>query len=627
MTRYATKLLPLLLAPTLFVSGCLDRSKDGSSRDEASAVDQNADGTETRASKAESEEARKQLKSEGRFGGVAPTSAPVASGAAGDFDAPAEAGTLKRPSAVAPSLGDSPGRKGKRVGSIAQAPPPPPLDGKDDAGRTDDRERLDTELPVVGSAGYHDMYFKHYGVNPTIDTEELRLSTFSADVDTTSYTMMRSFLGRGQLPPEASVRVEEFINAFDYGYEPPRDEAFSIHAEAAPSPNRAGYHLLHIGVNGKEIGKADRKAANLVFVIDVSGSMDMENRLGLVKRSLRLLVNQLDEADTVGIVTYGSTAREALAPTSAFRRAEILRVIDSLQTEGATNAEAGLRMGYRMATQRFRRGGINRVVLCSDGVANSGLTTAGGILDTVKAHTKKGITISTIGFGMGNYNDVLMEQLAQGGDGNYYYVDRLDQARKVFVENLTGTLQVIAKDVKLQVDFDPNAVARYRLLGYENRVLKAHEFNNDRVDAGEVGSGHAVTAVYEVKLKPGSGDLGKVRVRFKAPQGETSRLIERGIARRVVKSRVSEATPPTQLSFLASSYAEKLRGSYWARNVSYEDMLGRFNDLPAPLRQHNDVVELRRLIEKAQGLDNRGDKFEHNMPLAKMDFDKVPVLQ
>jgi Ca-activated chloride channel family protein len=356
--------------------------------------------------------------------------------------------------------------------------------------------------------------------------------------------------------------------------------------------------------------------------------MSGDQRIGLVKRSLKMLTAQLRESDTVGIVAYGSTAREVLAPTSAHGKQRILAAIDSLSIEGATNAEAGLRMGYKMAAAAMKPGGINRVILCSDGVANTGLTRAGGILDTVHREAKRGITISTVGFGMGTYNDVLMEKLAQGGNGNYHYVDKIDEARRVFVQNLTGTLQVIAKDVKLQVVFDPAVVQRYRLIGYENRNLKARDFSNDRIDAGELGAGHAVTALYEVKLRAGStGNLGKIRIRYKAPQGDRSQLIEKTLARSVVRTSADGLSSPSQLLLVASQFAEKLRGSYWARAVSYGDMLARFERIAPELRNQPKVRELRQLIERAQGLDRRGDKFEGEMPVAMMTFDKVPVLR
>ncbi|MCA9618570.1 MAG: von Willebrand factor type A domain-containing protein, partial [Myxococcales bacterium] len=473
------------------------------------------------------------------------------------------------------------------------------------------------------------MYFEHYGTNPTIDTEEERRSTFAVDVDTASYTMARSFLERGVLPAEASVRVEEIVNAFDYGYEPPEDAAFNVHAEAAPSPNRQGYHLLHVGVKGKEVQKEARKDANLVFVIDVSGSMDADNRLGLVKRSLKLLVSELREGDEVGIVTYGSEAREVLQPTSAYDKTRILRAIDALATEGATNAEAGLRVGYAMAARHMREGGINRVILCSDGVANVGITGPGGILDVVDREVKRGITMTSVGFGMGNYNDVLMEQIADKGNGNYFYVDRLAEAKRVFVDELTGTLQVIAKDVKIQVDFDPQVVERYRLIGYENRALTARQFDDDRVDAGEIGAGHSVTALYEVRLaKDASGALGTVRVRYKEPNGAESKLVETSLRRSILRDETGEMSSPSQLSLVAAQFAEKLRGSYWARNVSYEDILTRLDRIAPKLGRKDEVQALRTLVAKARDVDHRSDKFvAAHGPVARMDFDRVPVLR
>jgi Ca-activated chloride channel family protein len=474
-----------------------------------------------------------------------------------------------------------------------------------------------------------EQYFKHYGVNPTIETAEQSKSTFSIDVDNASYTMARNYLDRGQMPPEAAVRVEEVVNAFDYGYQSPTEDTFAIFADAAPSPNRQGYQVLHIGIKGKQVESNARQPAHLTFVVDVSGSMEPQNRLPLVKRSLRMLVEELNESDTVAIVVFGDKAREALAPTSGANKQAILGIIDSLKTEGSTNAEAGLRLGYGVAERTLSKRGIHRVILCSDGVANIGMTGPQGILDTVRRQVDRGITITTIGVGMGDYNDVLMEQLAQGGNGNYYYVDKLDEARRVFVEKLTGTLQTIAKDVKVQIDFDPKTVARYRLLGYENRGLAARDFDNDRVDAGEVGAGHTVTAIYEVKLHNGAdgSELAKIRIRHKPPQGDQSRLIEKAVPRSIVRASIDELSSPSQLGIAAAGFAEKLRGSYWARNLSYDDILARFKHIRGSLSDRSDVTELKRLIEAAKKLDHRADKFTQHGPIAQMDFDRVPVLR
>ncbi|MDJ0852778.1 MAG: von Willebrand factor type A domain-containing protein [Myxococcota bacterium] len=493
-------------------------------------------------------------------------------------------------------------------------PPPGPYDALD-------------ELEVVNDQAYHAMYFKHFGVNPTIDTEEERFSTFSVDVDSASYGIARSYIQRGSLPPEDAVRVEEFINAFDYGYAIPSSEIFHLTAEAFPSPNRPGYQVLHLGIQGREIEAANRKPANLVFVIDVSGSMGMENRLGLVKRSLRMLVGQLEATDTVGIVVYGSHARVVLDPTSGESPGRILRAIEELEPEGATNAQEGIELGYEMAARGFRAGGINRVILCSDGVANMGEATgADSIFAKVEHQAERGITISTIGFGMGNYNDVLMERLAHLGDGNYHYVDRSSEARRVFVENLTATLQVIARDVKIQLEFDPEAVSRYRLLGYENRLLEPEDFDDDAVDAGEIGAGHSVTALYEVRFRHRTGDVGTLRLRYKDPSGGPSRLIERRIRSGVVRRDISEASSPARLSFVVATFAEKLRGSYWVRKVRYEDLESLYRELPAALRSREDVAELGSLVDSAARLDDRTNKFANDQPVAGLEFDRVPIL-
>lgn len=483
-------------------------------------------------------------------------------------------------------------------------------------------------LKVVNDGPYSAMYFKHYGVNPTIDTQEEPFSTFSIDVDRASYTLARSYLNRGHLPPEEAIRVEEFVNAFDYAYETPTKDVFSIAAEAFPSPSRPGYHLLHLGLKGKDVRPEKRKPANLIFVVDVSGSMGRENRISQVKRSLHELVGELNEGDSVGIVAYGSHAFMVLEPTAISSKREtspLHQAIDSLVIGGSTNAQAGIELGYDLAGKHFGKGKINRVILCSDGVANQGLTTsAEGISNRVKNEAEKGVTISTIGFGMGNYNDTLMEQLAQLGNGNYYYVDSKEESHRVFVENLTGMLQVIAKDVKIQVEFDPQVVSRYRLLGYENRKLETKDFEDDRVDAGEIGAGHSVTALYEVKFSGKPQDFGWMRVRYKAPEGGDSKLIEKRLPKEIVHSSIEKASDASRLSFAVSILAEKLRGSYWVRNVSYTQIEKQLEGIADSLRQRQDVEEFEKLVRLVQTLDKREDKFKD---IALVDFDRVPILE
>ncbi|MGB8983054.1 MAG: von Willebrand factor type A domain-containing protein, partial [Anaerolineales bacterium] len=366
-----------------------------------------------------------------------------------------------------------------------------------------------------------DMFFEDSGVNPSVRTDEDNLSTFALDVDTGSYTIMRNYLSEGNLPPSDSVRVEEYVNYFEQGYAiPPAHQAFAIHIDGAPAPftQTERYDMLRVGIQGYEVSERERKDASLVFVIDVSGSMDMDNRLGLVKRSLELLVEQLRRSDTVAIVVYGTDARVILEPTRASHKGEILEAIYSLRPEGVTNAEAGLRLGYKMAMHAYNPEGINRVILCSDGVANFGETDPDEILQEIDHYVEEGVTLTTVGFGMDNYNDVLMEQLADNGDGFYAYVDDMPEARRLFIDQITGTLQTIAMDAKVQVNFNPEVVKRYRLVGFENRAIADDEFRDNTVDAGEIGAGHSVTALYEVKLYPEAyGNIATVFMRWQDP--------------------------------------------------------------------------------------------------------------
>ena len=429
-------------------------------------------------------------------------------------------------------------------------------------------------LNPPNSAPYHDVFFQAHGTNPFIDTEDDPFSTFGMDVDTASYAVTRRYLRDGFLPPPEAVRVEEFVNAFDYDYTPPTDDTFAIHLEGAPSKFGEGkrLQLLRIGIQGQVIPDTDRKDAKLTFVIDVSGSMSLETRLELVKKALRLLVDQLRDGDEIGIVIYGTTARVLLPHTRNVNREHILAAINSLRPEGVTNAEAGLRLGYQLALQNFGPDHINRVILCSDGVANVGITGAEGILTEIEKYVEHGIYLTTVGFGMGNYNDILMEQLANNGNGSYAYVDTLDEARRIFVENLTGTLQVIAKDAKVQVEFNPETVSRFRLLGYENRRLDHEDFRDDDVDAGEIGSGHSVTALYEIKLHSEGvvGKLATVFIRHEDPDTANVTEVSREIFAIEIKDTFEEASTSYQLAASVAEFAEILRGSYWAQKGSLD---------------------------------------------------------
>jgi Ca-activated chloride channel family protein len=468
----------------------------------------------------------------------------------------------------------------------------------------------------VNAAAHDAMYFKDYGVNPAVDADEDPVSTFAVDVDTGSYTLCRSYLERGSLPPEEAVRVEEFVNYFDYDYSPPREssEAFAVHLDAAPSPFRRGRTLLRVGLKAREVSASRRRPAALVLVIDTSGSMNMENRLGLVKQSLRLLVDKLGEGDTVGIVEYGTTAREVLAPTAVRRRERILAAVDGLRASGSTNAEDGLRLGYRMASRAAggeddcASGGTVRVILLSDGVANVGRTGPDEILETIRKYVEQGITLSTVGVGMGNYNDILLERLADQGNGHYTYVDTLDEARRVFVDELSGTLELAARDAKIQVDFNRRVVRSYRLLGYENRELSDREFRSDRADGGEVGAGHAVTALYELRLwDECEGRLATVRVRHKTPAADDVIEVSRQIATEDASETFASAPRSLRLAASVAEFAEVLRGSRWARSSNLDDVIAEARRCDRGWDRSEDVKELVTLMEKARRLGAGAD--------------------
>jgi len=449
------------------------------------------------------------------------------------------------------------------------------------------------------------MFFRFYGDNPFVEAGADPLSTFAVDVDTASYTLMRNYLSRGIVPPREAVRTEEFVNYFRGGYEPPKEKTFAITTELAPSPfaHEPGYQMLRIGIKGREIPVDRRRSCSLVFVIDSSGSMERENRLELVKDALRILVQKLDERDTIGIVTFQTTARKVLDPTGAERTDEILRAIEGLRPGGSTNACDGLVQGYEMAAAHILKGGNNRIILCSDGVANTGDTSVQGILSRVREERAKGIFLTCIGVGMGNHNDELLERLADEGDGRCVYVDRIDEARKVFSETLVGTLETIAKDVKVQVAFDPKTVVLYRLLGYENRDIADQDFRNDAVDAGEIGAGHEVTALYEIlTLKDVQGPIAKVTLRWKPVDGSRVGEATEGSAEvfpDAARASFEMASARFRLAAVVAEFAEILRRSHWSRGSTLDAVLRQAEPLLAPLSDDKDVVEFVALVKQA----------------------------
>ncbi len=409
--------------------------------------------------------------------------------------------------------------------------------------------------------------FKDYGTNPMIDTSEDHLSTFAVDVDTASYAIARRKITEGQLPPASSVRVEEFVNYFKYDYAGPTTKApFAVHMDMAPSPFTKGRQILRVGVQAKKLSIQERKNAHLVFLVDVSGSMNSADKLPLAKRAMRILVDNLKDGDTVSLVTYAGNTRVVLEPTGIEHKAQILNALEDLSASGSTAMSSGMDLAYGLAAKSLRSDSISRVIVLSDGDANVGNTGHDRILKSIAGKVKEGVTMSTIGFSMGNYQDTRMEQLANKGNGNYYYIDSLSQAKRIFQEQLGGTLEVVAKDVKIQVDFDEDAVKSYRLIGYENRDIADRDFRNDKVDAGEIGAGHSVTALYEVELSKTNAVPVNVLIRHKKPRG--TKATETSYAFDLKKAYTSFDGAPSDFRFASAvmASAEILRKSEHARD-------------------------------------------------------------
>lgn len=397
--------------------------------------------------------------------------------------------------------------------------------------------------------------------NPLVDTDYDALSTFGLDVDTGSYGLVRRHLMESTLPAPQTVRIEELLNAFDYGDPAPSHGDFAITAQGAPSPFRPGLQLLRLGIKARVVKAENRKPAALTFVVDVSGSMQQPDKLDLARQALGLLLDQLEPEDTVALVTYGSEAQVVLAHTAD--KEAVRRALDELGDGGSTNAEAGLRLGYEEARRAFRPGAVNRIVLCSDGVANVGATDPEALLERVGDEARRGIELTTLGFGMGVYNDELMEQLADKGDGRYAYLDDLIEAHRVLVEELTGTVQTVARDARVQLELNPGTVKRYRLLGYENRDIADHRFRYDDQDAGEIGSGHAVTVLYELELEPAVPDtasLAVLRLRWRSVAEDRFVEIEEPVYRRDLVADWDQAAPALRWAALTTRFAQALRG-------------------------------------------------------------------
>ncbi|AZF45462.1 MULTISPECIES: VWA domain-containing protein [unclassified Pseudomonas] len=452
--------------------------------------------------------------------------------------------------------------------------------------------------------------------NPVHRVAETPVSTFSVDVDTGSYANVRRFLNQGSLPPEGAVRLEEMVNYFPYDYALPTDGSpFGVTTEVAATPWNPRTKLLRIGIKASDRAVADLPPANLVFLVDVSGSMDRREGLPLVKSTLKLLVDQLRDQDRVSLVVYAGESRVVLKPTSGRDKTTIRNAIDQLTAGGSTAGASGIELAYQLAREGFIDKGINRILLATDGDFNVGISDFDSLKQMAVDQRKSGVSLTTLGFGVGNYNEHLMEQLADAGDGNYAYIDNLREARKVLVDQLSSTLAVVARDVKLQVEFNPAQVSEYRLLGYENRALKREDFNNDKVDAGEIGAGHTLTALYEIVPKGEKGwleplryarapaaentsaELATVRVRYKPAVGGDSQLIERAVGKASTK-------PSDDLRFSAAvaAFAQQLKGDgRYTGNMSLQDTanLARSARGDDPFGLRNEFVQL---VELAQSL-------------------------
>jgi Ca-activated chloride channel family protein len=439
--------------------------------------------------------------------------------------------------------------------------------------------------------------YNHVVDNPFLRVREEPLSTFSVDVDTASYANVRRFLEQSQLPPKDAVRIEELLNYFTYEDAPPTEDApFAVHVEVAGCPWNADHRLARIGLMGRPIDNDRRPPSNLVFLVDVSGSMDEPNKLPLLKSSLQRMVQNLGENDRVAIIVYAGASGLVLPSTSCSRQLEILNALEKLHAGGPTNGGAGLQLAYDTAVQNFIKRGTNRVILCTDGDFNVGVTNKGDLTRLIESKARSGVFLSVLGFGMGNIKDNTLEMLADKGNGHYAYIDSLREAMKVLVTEMGSTLVTIAKDVKIQVEFNPARVGAYRLIGYENRLLNKQDFNDDTKDAGEIGAGHHVTALYELvppgkdqgppavdplefqKSKPGEADLAAdrpesmlVKLRYKTTDGDTSKLIKLG----VIDKGTSYATASDDFKFASAvaGFGMLLRESPHKGSLTYDAVL------------------------------------------------------
>jgi Ca-activated chloride channel family protein len=473
--------------------------------------------------------------------------------------------------------------------------------------------------------------FDHPGINPVKVVTEEPISTFSIDVDTASYAFMRRALNGGHLPQINSVRIEELINYFDYDYEVPtsRNKPFKPTVAVYPTPWNPATKLLHVGIKGHEIKPEKKQRSNLVFLIDVSGSMRSQDKLPLLKNSLRMLVDTLEPEDSVGIVVYAGAAGAVLEPTRIKEKGKILAALELLRSGGSTAGGEGIRKAYAMAEANFDEAAVNRVMLATDGDFNVGIRNPEELKGFVERKRNTGVYLSVLGFGQGNYNDALMQKLAQNGNGNAFYIDTLSEARKVLVDEAGSTLYTIAKDVKIQVEFNPEKVAEYRLIGYETRMLKREDFRNDKVDAGDVGAGHSVTAIYEItpvgstarlvddlrykkQSKPASdedmsSEYAFLKMRYKLPDSEKSTLLTMPIGKSEEYKTIGKVPGDIRFAASVAAFGQLLRNEQYIMDFGYDDVLA----LAEPARgrdtfgYRSEFLNLVRLAKTASAMGRR----------------------
>ncbi len=461
--------------------------------------------------------------------------------------------------------------------------------------------------------------------NPVKITAREPVSTFSVDVDTTSYSNMRRYLEDGILPPSDAVRIEEMINYFNYSYEMPSDRSqpFLPLTVVYPTPWNEETKILHVGIKGFDVPHSERPNANLVFLIDTSGSMHSDDKLPLLKRSFRLLVDQLEPEDRVSMVVYAGSAGTVLEPTPGSEKAKILAALDRLEAGGSTAGGEGVRQAYQLAKANFDDGGVNRVILATDGDFNVGIADPDALEDFVARERDSGVFLTVLGFGGGNYNDLLMQKLSQAGNGTAAYIDNLSEARKVFVDQISGTLFTIAKDVKIQIEFNPARIAEYRLIGYETRILDETDFNNDAVDAGDIGSGHTVTALYEITpvgspsqmsdpLRYGrpqaqgdpSSELGFVKIRYKLPDEDESNLIERVVSDEDVQNNFAALPNDIRFAAAVAGVGHLIRHDPYVKSLDYDAAIALANAARGEdaFGYRAEFVQLLRLAQTAQSM-------------------------